>query len=326
MGPRSLPRYAARPMVLRSLFCFALLTSCGARTGLPSPDEGGGGQGTGANGGGGSLPGGGGQGGAGGDGGTGGEGGFVPECDPETTQYIYLVTNDGELYSYYPATGAFTFRGFLDCPASFDTSPFSMGVDRQGTAYVVYTDGNLYRVSTLDASCEATDFIPGQAGFFTFGMGFALDEVGGTEDKLFVAEISFNGPSLGLATIDTETLELEYLGPFSENPSDRIEMTSSSDGNLYGFFLNNVGTGGWVVEIDKTSAAIVESTFIQAGSGPSALAFAWWGGDYYVFTGNDDEGTNVTRYDPDTGSVNVITSLGSVVVGAGVSTCAPGAL
>lgn len=308
-------------MLLRPLGLLALLTACGARTDLPLPDQGGGGQG--AAGGGGSTLGGGGQGGDGGDGGVGGEGGSPPECDPETTQYIYLVTNEGELYSYFPATGAFTFRGFLDCNSS--GTPFSMGVDRQGTAYVVYTDGELFRVSTLDASCEATDFVPGQEGFFTFGMGFALDEVGGTEDKLFVAEISFNGPSLGLATIDTETLELSYVGPFSDNLSDRVEMTSSSDGNLYGYFLNNVGTGGWVVEIDKATATIVSSTFIEAGSGPSALAFAWWGGDYYVFTGSGN-GTDVTRFDPDTGSVGVITTMGSVVVGAGVSTCAPAAL
>ncbi|NUP06604.1 MAG: hypothetical protein HOW73_11165 [Polyangiaceae bacterium] len=311
-------------MSFRALLAFSLLTSCGARTGLPGLDGGGG---EGATGGGGHTAGGGegglvaGGGGAGGDGGEGGEGGSPPECDPETTQYIYLVTDTTELYSYYPATGAFTLRGFLDCPSG--ASPFSMGVDREGTAYVVYNDGNLFRASTLDASCEATDFVPGQEGFITFGMGFALDEPGGKEDSLYVAEITFGEESRGLATIDTDTLELDYIGPFSDNFSDRMEMTSSSDGNLYGYFLNTVGTGGWVVEIDKETATIVDSTFIEAGAGASALAFAWWGGDFYVFTASNGL-TNVTRFDPDTGAVGLVTTLSGNVVGAGVSTCAPG--
>lgn len=304
----------------------AVLASCGARSDLPVSDgeggreSGGGGAGAGVPGGGGS----GGEGGLGGNGGEGGEGGFVPECDPETTQYIYLVTDAAELYSYYPATGAFTFRGFLDCP-SFGATPFSMGVDRLGTAHVVYTDGNLYRVSTLDGSCEATEFLPGQEGFITFGMGYALDEPGGREDTLYVAEITFGEESQGLARVDTESLELDYIGPFSDNFSDRIEMTGSSDGNLYGYFLNVDAGGGWVVEIDKETAAIVSSTFIEAGTGESALAFAWWGGDFYVFT-SVDETTDVTRFDPDSGSVGLVTTLGGRVVGAGVSTCAPGQL
>ena len=308
-----------------SLLCLIpwLLVSCGARTELPTGSTSAGGNaGEGGSGASVQVVGGAATVGGGGEGGEGGVGGVQRECDPETTQYVYLVTSDEELFSYFPETGAIEFRGQLDCPAGMQ-QPFSMGVDRLGTAYVGYTDGSLYKVSTLDASCEETDFEPGQQGFFTFGMGFALDSVGGSKDTLFVAEISFNGASKGLATIDPDSLLLNYIGPFSENFSDRLEMTSASDGNLYGYFLNNTGTGGWVVEIDRNDATILSSTFIEAGNGPSALAFAWWGGDFFIFTG-DDNGTTITRFDPDTQTVQVVGSIGAVVVGAGVSTCAPG--
>lgn len=315
----------------RVALCLCLLGSaCGARTELTVQDD----DGAGAGGGvvqGGGPSGGGGEGGipngGGGEGGEGGEGGAPPpECDPATTQFIYLVTDAGALFSYNPATGNTALRGTLDCD-SFGATPFSMGVDRRGTAYVVYNDGFLYKVDILDASCEPTDFEVGQEGFTTFGMGFALDEgpKGDPVETLYVAGIDFGQPSRGLAKIDTETLELDFIGEFSTSFSDRIEMTSSSDGNLYGYFLNDQGSGGWVVDINEQTAVIESDTFINAGSGSSSLAFAWWGGDFYVFTGDGANGTtNVTRFDPDSGEVAIIKTFDGIVVGAGVSTCAPG--
>jgi hypothetical protein len=54
--------------------------------------------------------------------------------------------------------------------------------------------------------------------------------------------------------------------------------------------------------------------------GGSALAFAYWGGDFYIFT-SDGGSTTVTRYDPGDGDVQVVATLSRTVVGAGVSTC-----
>ncbi len=245
----------------------------------------------------------------------------VPDCVDPSTQYIYLVTSEYDLYSLNPKNNAFSYRGALSCPTlEPGATPFSMGVDRKGTAYVVYNDGELFRVSTKDASCEATDFTPNQFGFNVFGMGFAL-EPDGMSDQLFVAEINFAQPSLGLGRIDTESLELSYVGPFSENLGNALEMTSSSDGNLYGYFLDLNG-GGWVVSIDKTDATILEKTFLPVGENASALAFAFWGGDFFVFTSPGGT-TDVTRYRPSDGTVTLVTTLDRTVVGAGVSTCAP---
>jgi hypothetical protein len=241
----------------------------------------------------------------------------LPPCDPDFL-YIYLVTSETDLYRYRPDTGEFKLVGNLGCSSS--ASPFSMGVSRTGFAYVVYNDGQLYRVSMADASCEPTAWVPGQLGFNAFGMGYAIDDdlMGET---LHVAEISFNKPSLGLATIDTNELVLDYIGPFSENPGFAIELTSSDDGNLYGYFLDSLGPGGYVVQIDKDTAEIVDSVNLPVGGGGSALAFAYWGGDFYIFTSNGDQLTTVTRYTPKDGGITVVATLDRTVVGAGVTTC-----
>jgi hypothetical protein len=246
---------------------------------------------------------------------------FVADCLEAGVPYIYLVSAENQLYSFNPGDGSIVLRGVLDCPAG-GASPFSMSVDRQGTAYVLYNDGQLYRVSSFDASCEPTSYIPGQQGYNLFGMGFSTNE-GGPDETLYVAEINFNGPSLGLAQIDTDTLDLSYIGPFSENPGWAIEMTGTGDGRLYGYFIDNPGPGGHVVEIDKETGQILSSTPLTVGASTSALAFAFWGGDFYIFTSLGNGVTDVTRYRPSDGSVQLFTTLTATVVGAGVSTCAP---
>ncbi len=258
----------------------------------------------------------------------------MSDCADPSTTFIYLVTSENDLYSLNPANGSLVQRGTLDCP--FQTpgaAPFSMSVDRKGTAYVlygapnpagtpVYLPGELFRVSTKDASCAPTTFVPGQHGFDVFGMGYALDGPGASTETLYVAEISFQKPSKGLASIDTTSMTLSPIGLFSSNPSNELEMTSASDGNLYGFFLDAAQSVGWVVQIDKPTASVLSETQIPVAAG-SALAFAAWGGNFYIFTAVQGS-TNVTLYKPSDGSVTPNwMMIPHTVVGAGVSTCAP---
>lgn len=293
----------------------AILAACGARSGLPIPHER--------------------------DASVGGE---APDAGPDVAPdvppdvppdvvpfdcadagltYIYLISSETALYSYYPADGTFTSIGFIDCvPDTPGATPFSMGVDRKGRAYVVYNDGELFRVNTANAHCEPTGFQIGQSGFTTFGMGFSTNTPDPGE-TLYVAEIHFNSPSLGLGKIDTDTLELTPIGPFSENPGFSLEMTGSGDGRLFGYFLDNPGPGGHVVEIEKTSGKILSSTAVSVGVGSAALAFATWGGQFYIFTSPGMGTTDVDRFNPNDGTVTHITTIDVTVVGAGVSTCAP---
>jgi hypothetical protein len=243
-----------------------------------------------------------------------------PECGPDT-EYIYVVSSETELLAYKPESNSFESRGFLVCNATFNATPFSMAVDRRGLAYVVYNDGNLFTVSTEDASCESTPFEVGQLGFDVFGMGFERDPVTKTE-RLFVAEITFGSPSLGLAELDTKTFELSFIGPFSENPGDALELTPTGEGPLHGYFLDTQGPGGTLVEIDTSDATIVDSTPLDVGMS-SSLAVAWYGGAFYIFTANAGGGTVITRHDPVAGTTQPVATIARSIVGAGVSTCAP---
>ena len=119
----------------------------------------------------------------------------------EGTDLIYVVSQDTEsLYSFDPPTLKFTDIGPLHCTTS--ASPFAMSVARDGTAWVLYDDGNIFHVSTKDASCTPTAYAPGQNGFTVFGMGFSADAVGSSQESLFVCWTE------GLARIDTTSFAL----------------------------------------------------------------------------------------------------------------------
>ncbi|GMV19256.1 MAG: hypothetical protein AMXMBFR56_74800 [Polyangiaceae bacterium] len=250
--------------------------------------------------------------------------GLAP-CDPEDL-FVYLVTSEKDFYRYDPASGEVKLVGALDCPV--DGNPFSMGVSRLGVAYVVYRPnglgatppGKLFMVNVENAACAKTSFEPNQHGFKLFGMGFALNDDGQGE-TLYVAESGKPGAdSLGLASIDLGSFALTPVGPFSQNPGNRIELTSSDDGKLWGYILDPAGNGGYVAHIDKHTAEVLAVTPVAAGN-DHAFAFAHWGGDFYVFTSPSGGPTKITRYSPADGSTTVVGSIAKTVVGAGVSTC-----
>jgi hypothetical protein len=58
------------------------------------------------------------------------------------------------------------------------------------------------------------------------------------------------------------------------------------------------------------------------GEPDDAYAFGFWGGDFWVFT-SDGTFTQVTQFDPTSGAETAATTYDDVIVGAGVSTCAP---
>src|SRR5689334_949379 len=86
----------------------------------------------------------GGGGGGDGGGGGGGDGGFVDNC-PAEAKLVYTIDQNGTLSSFTPnqtdvKMSTFTTIGKLTCPAGGTSTPFSMSVDRSGTAWVEYVD------------------------------------------------------------------------------------------------------------------------------------------------------------------------------------------
>ena len=268
----------------------------------------------------------------------------VNDCADAGTTFIYVITVQNDLYSYYPPNGAFTFIGTINCPTTTpNATPFSMAVNRAGTAYVVFNSGELFQVSTADASCQTTPYTPtpfGQGKQETFGMGFSADTMDPGE-TLFVAsdDDSANGvPTVPeqLGSIDTTAFQLNPLGQFP-HVIGSAELSGTGDGRLFGFGVLQNGNmpsdpvSLRVVEIDKTAPqTLLSETFVTlASSGPAQLqawAFAFWGGDFYLFTaaGGTTSPSTVSLYHPGGSTIaQPILTLPNTIVGAGVSTCAP---
>lgn len=237
-----------------------------------------------------------------------------------STQFIYTLARDTTLYRFDPPALSFTEIGKLDCPPSIAT-PFSMAVDRDAQAWVIFTDGTLAQVDTNNAHCTKTSFVPGQSGFTTFGMGFSSNSPGSVDETLYVSESSFGSPTLGLARIDLKTLTLVPIGMY-DKLSARAEMTGTGDARLFAAFE---GTPYNVAEVHTTDAKILSQapqTAINYAPGSSNFAFAFWGGDFWLFVGPGTS-TEVFQLQPATGVTTKVTSTSAQIVGAGVSTCAP---
>ncbi|MCA9589608.1 MAG: hypothetical protein KC657_30085 [Myxococcales bacterium] len=244
------------------------------------------------------------------------------DCPDADGTFVYVVTAEGELFSFYPPGLTFRSVGPLVCPSTPGETPFSMAVDRRGVAYVLYTDGRLFRVSTATAACTATTYRVNQLGFETFGMGFASEGAGPAE-RLYVAENNFGPASRGLGTIDTTSFVLSFVGPFVP-PIPRAELTGTGDGRLFAFWPERTGpSGSRIAELDKRTGAVVAQSAVPIGRANDAFAFAFWGGDFWIFTSGGALGTEVSRYRPSDGTTTTPTTHPQTVVGAGVSTCAP---
>lgn len=251
------------------------------------------------------------------------------DCPDASATLIYTITSTYELQSFNPESGQFRLIGKIACPAGADPStggphtPFSMAVDRRGIAYVLFTDERLYRVSTATGACIATSYVPRQSDYRLFGMGFATDELGPTE-TLFVAgdDNQDNGGASGLARIAPGAFRLDPVGGFAP-PIESAELSGTGDGRLYAFYKKgSARTPSFIGEIDPATARVIgERRFDQIDQG-DAWAFAFWGGDFYMFHAPAGT-TRVTRWRPSDDSVSQIAATDLRIVGAGVSTCAP---
>jgi hypothetical protein len=251
-------------------------------------------------------------------------------CEDESTKLIYLVDTANDFMSFDPRKlpgNPIHTIGKLRCGRGGSGRPFSMSVDRNGTAWVVYDSGEMFKVNIENAKCEPSGFVPFSSGSMTFGMGFVTDKPGGDTEKLFIAA---NDTTNALHSIDTShDLTPKKVGTISAADDRNPELTGTSEARLYGFYPSLFGTA-FVQEISRTSGAPVGKKWML-GSDPlgdvTAYAFAQWGGVFYIFTtvqDGIDENSSVRTVDRTSGTYKTImTHLPYRISGAGVSTCAP---
>ncbi len=257
----------------------------------------------------------------------------------DASKLVYVVDSNNQLSQFDPMTKLFKDLGTLTCPAGDGFKPFSMGVDRNATAYVLYVNANqttgapmgskIFKVDTTATGlpCTATSFTP-LSTMLEFGMGFSTSTAGGTTDQLFISggnTASTTSMSM-LATLDVSTMVTTPVpnGTIQGSP----ELTGNSNAELWAFFPDP--TNPKIQGVNKaTGAAITPAPLPQALKGdPAAWAFAFYGGDYWIFLAKTQllggqQPTTVYQVSP-TGVLKGMTpTTNRHIVGAGVSTCAP---
>jgi hypothetical protein len=242
----------------------------------------------------------------------------------EAAKLVYVVSDSNELYSFRPDTTTFTLIGTLSCPSGGAT-PNSMAVDRSGTAWVNFSDGGLFKVSTSDASCQATGFEKLQSGFERFGMAFATNSATSQDETLYVVGIEGLNGGKGLAKIDLDTMKLTTIGDFSGSlRGQAAELTGTGDGRLFGFFTTQ--PNATLALINKATGATSSNQDLAGVSTGQAWAFSFWGGDFWFYTSPGAIPSTVTRQQASSDNSITIAKQdvgGFRIVGAGVSTCAP---
>lgn len=248
----------------------------------------------------------------------------MPICDcAENTDLIYVLSDDGELWSFDPMTNMFDqITANLGCPQN---QAFSMSVDRNGIAHVMFQNDDIYTIDVNNPNqCLDPMYQPGQLGFNKFGMGFVSNDQFDPCDKLYAH--SWNGqggfsegPNTGrLGRMEPDTLVMEEIDFIDYNGG---ELTGTGDGRLFAF----AGAPAKLVEYEKDTAQVIAVEQLNM-SLTNAFAFGFYGGDFYLFTeGNNPTFSKVTHYDYDDTKtlMTVVAQAPMRIVGAGVSTCVP---
>jgi hypothetical protein len=261
-------------------------------------------------------------------------------CTGQAADYVYVLSAQNDLYSFAPAQKVFTKIGALGCQTTMQ--PNSMAVDRNAVAWVNYvqsdnkgndTAGVIYQVSTQDASCQPTPTVTLPAGFYRIGMGYST-QGSSTNETLYIAGTGNGAGGSGTGLGEISGTSAMSLGMFTGTlAGQNAELTGTGDGRLFGFFTTVPTVQVAQIQTDSSSGSpgtILSQTPMNGVVPPTDWAFSFWGGHFYLYTSLGipapiGMGSNVTDYDPVSGSINTtyMQNIGFDIVGAGVSTCAP---
>lgn len=245
----------------------------------------------------------------------------IANC-PEEAKLVYLFTDKGELYSFHPPSKGLRRIGALACPAG-TAQANSMAVAQDGTAYVNYSDGKLFKVNVRNATCQPTAFVP-IAGQLRLGMGFVPNGPTSPTEMLYLVGQTSNA----LYRVDIQTMKSTAVGSFSGVVQGPAELTGTADGELFGYFLPS-GTSGamQMAQIDPSTAVtsrLRPFPDLIVNAMAFAYAFSAWANDFYLYTSSGAELSSVTKYTRSTDQSTrymTPTETGIRIVGAGVSRC-----
>ncbi|MFO0579041.1 MAG: hypothetical protein U1A78_33985 [Polyangia bacterium] len=248
----------------------------------------------------------------------------VDACEVEASEFIYLLDDQNELLSFAPRNDAHTLSviGKIGCMAQGGQSPNSMSIDRKARAWVNYDSGEIFLVSTKDASCAPSMYTAGTSGITPkVGMGFVADLAGSGTESLYLASFGTSSILYKMTATSQTPVKIGSLPMSQVSP----EMTGTGDATLFAYFPSSVANEHRIARIDKATAQILSDWKLPPlPAQANAWAFAHWGGRFYMFVTPQNIGNQIYRFDPASNEYKLILDKTSYrIVGAGVSTCAP---
>lgn len=219
---------------------------------------------------------------AAGDAASGADGGPLCGCTPGAHgSRIFVLSDDAELWSFDPL--ARTFELVVGPVCATTDRPFSMAVDPRGRAWIQYSGTR--RLLTIDVNdlraCEDSGYLPTNPDFPLFGMAFL--QAGGCA-RLYAHSYDGEGffeegAGIGrLGVVDGDPPRLSTLAPIDY---DGGELSGTGDGRLFAF--TGVGPAK-LVEYDPADGSVIAAHPLEGFSKTNASAFAFFGGDIYLFT------------------------------------------
>ena len=237
---------------------------------------------------------------------------LAPNCTTETTNNIYLISQDGFLYQFTPATIKFTFIGPINC-SSTSTSYF-IALQRNGILWVLVDDGGLYTYNIQTAQCTITAFVRNQTDLFQFTMAFVKNDNDAGE-VLYISKDNGNGGVL--ATIDLNSLNVSKVGNY--NDGSFADLGGTNDGKLFGFFADS----SYIIkQINKTNAQILSQYPLPEPLliGSNNYAFAPYGLKFFYFLGSGNS-TDIHYFDTTTNISSLIETVPTLLYNAATSVC-----
>lgn len=242
----------------------------------------------------------------------------ITDCLAAGVPAIYVITEDKNLYRFYPPSSSFALIGALDC--ADDNAVIEIAVDRAGQALVEFSDSNLFSVDTKNASCAPTSFVPGY-NYHKFGMAFSAN-LSDSGETLFIA--SHTGQKFG--AIELPSFTLKDIGPYGL--VGNMELTGTAGGRLYGYGsdIQYPEKGPLFYQVEQTGI-FYEGGHLAFGADATTRRIATWGDDVYFFTSTAGADSVVTHYEApipfgNSPDLTQVATAPGVVVAAGVSTCA----
>lgn len=253
-----------------------------------------------------------------------------PACS-DATQFVYVLSAEGEIHRFSPRARTFERVGRPACLPD-GVGMFSMAVDRRARAFVLAHDQRVYRVDLATGACEPTvvERADPALGFRHFGMAFVGDPSAPDGESLFIREAWVTADDAGivvhpepgfrrLATLDTRSGRVELRGTGEGIDAD---LTGTGDGRLFGFYVEG-DRAAEVGIVDTRTGALGARWQLPGLAITGGWAVAAWGSELWLFSSDPGETARARRFRPDLGVVDLVSDeAGFHVVGAGVSTCA----